>query len=89
MGNRNRMITAKPGQLVAAYGRDDCGNIDLQYAWGGGGAQKPDARVLSFAIEGVLVFDGKCLRDVLIERGYDITTLKISVALKEHSNDPA
>lgn len=79
MARRHRVVTAKPGQLKAAYGRDDCGGVDLQYAWGGNGAQKSDARILSSAIEDAPVFDGKCLREVLTERGYDITTLKISV----------
>jgi hypothetical protein len=80
-GKRYRMVEAKPGQLKAAYGRDDCGNIDLQYAWGGKGAQKFDALVLADAIERAPVLDGKCLREVLTERGYDITTLKITVEL--------
>lgn len=80
MSKRYRLVSAKPGQIKAAFGRDDCGNIDLQYAWGGSGAQKPDARVLSSAIEEAPVFEGKCLREVLTDRGYDITTLKISVS---------
>lgn len=81
---RFRMVEAKPGELKAAFGRDDVpGNRpDLQYAWGGSGAQKPDARVLSNAFEEVIVFDGKNLRQVLEERGYDITTLKFSIQQK-------
>ncbi len=77
---RYRKVEAKAGELVAAYGRDFySGDLDLFYAWGGAGADKPDSRVLSNALEGVPVYDDKNLREVLIERGYDITTLKFSI----------
>lgn len=75
---RWREIKAKPGQIKAGYGRVD-GGLDLSYAWGGGGAQKPDVRVLMRALEDMPVFEGKSLRDVLTERGYDITTLRFSI----------
>jgi len=79
---RWRQPTAKPGELKAQYGKERHSNApDLLYVWGGKGASKPDARVLSNALEEVPVFDGKPLRQVLIERGYDITTLRFSVSL--------
>lgn len=79
---RYRRVEAKPRQLVAAFGRGEDASLDLQYAWGGKGAQSPDARCLSNALEGVPIHGGKCLREVLEERGYDITTLKFSIELK-------
>lgn len=77
---RFRTPVAKPGELRAAYGREDrWSSPDVLYVWGGQGASKPDARVLSAAIEDAAVFDGKPLRKVLEERGYDITTLRFSI----------
>lgn len=83
-GRRYRTITAKPGELRAAFGRDDArGNSpDIMYAWGGGGSSSPDGRVLSNAFEEAIVFDGKPLRKVLEERGYDITTLRFTIQQK-------
>jgi hypothetical protein len=81
MKKRYRVVTAKPRQLVAAYGKGDDSSHDIQYAWGGSGASKPDARCLSTAIEEAIIHDGRCLREVLEERGYDITTLKFSIDL--------
>lgn len=76
---RVRVPTAKPGELKAAWGRPDRGERpDVVYAWGVG-ACSPDARVLAAAFEDAEVFDGKTLRQVLIDRGYDITTLRFSV----------
>lgn len=82
---RYRIVKAKPGELKAAFGRD--GTRDntpgIQYAWGGGGAQKPDARILSNALEDARVFGGRPLVQELEARGYDITTLKFSIQHKE------
>lgn len=81
MSRRWREPTAKPGELKAAFGKERFSDRpDLLYVWGGKGASKPDARVLSYALEDALVFDGKPLRQVLVERGYDITTLRLSVS---------
>lgn len=77
---RWRTPTAKPGELKAAYGRSEYDtSLDLQYAWGADGAGKADARVLMSALEDADVFDGKNLRQVLTDRGYDITTLRFSI----------
>lgn len=86
---RFRQVEARPGHLIAAWGRDDVpGNRpDLQYAWGGSGAQKPDARILSTAMEEAIVFDGKTLVQVLKDRGYDVTTLRFSVQQKAATHD--
>lgn len=79
---RWRMPKAKPGQLIAQYGREDRHNYpDLLYAWGGSGASKPDSRVLMAALEETPVFEGRSLRKELEARGYDITTLRFSIEL--------
>lgn len=80
MPKRIGMLSAKPGQLRVGWARPDRGEPpDICYAWGAGGADKSDARILSSAIEELPVFDGRSLREELILRGYDITTLKISI----------
>lgn len=86
---RHRVVTAHPGELRVAFGRADDASLDIQYAWGGKGASKPDARCVSNAFEGSIIHDGKTLREVLVERGYDITTLKFSIQMltKDHPND--
>lgn len=83
---RTRRVQAKPGQLVAAWGRageEGRGERpDIQYAWGGAGASKPDGRILCNALEGAKVFDGKTLCAELEVRGYDLTTLRFSIERK-------
>lgn len=80
---RIRIPTAKPGELKACYGRAERGDTpDLCYVWGGNGAASADGRVLSQALEGSVVFDGKNLRQELEARGYDIKTLHFSIQQK-------
>lgn len=84
MGKRVYVPVAKPGQLIAKWGRPSHGELpDLSYAWGASGAAKSDARILSSAFEECDVFDGKSLRTELEARGYDITTLRFSISQKE------
>lgn len=79
---RWRQPSAKPRQLKAQYGKEQHSDRpELLYVWGGAGASSPDARVLGRALEDVPVFDGKPLTQVLIDRGYDITTLRFSIEL--------
>lgn len=75
---RYRQIVANPGELRAAWGRDEIpGNApDLQFAWGGNGAAKGDTICLMEA------FHGTGLLKELEARGYDITTLKFSIQRK-------
>lgn len=77
MSKRWRAPTAKNGELLVKYGKSE-GELDLFYCYNGVG-MKPDSRVLMNAIERVEVFDGKSLKDVLTDRGYDITTLKFTI----------
>lgn len=75
-----RYITAKPGELKAAFGKGERWDAPaIQYAYGGQGASKPDGRVLAEAIEGMKVFGDKTLAAELAERGYDLSTLKFSI----------
>ncbi|MEN3212283.1 hypothetical protein PUR23_19930 [Methylorubrum populi] len=79
---RYRVFEAKPGQLLARYGRaEHWDEPDLCYAWGDRHI-KPDSRMLMMAFEQVPVFEGKTLRQELEARGYDITTLRFSIEQK-------
>ena len=84
---RVRKVSAKPRQLVAAWGRsgeEGRGELpSLQYAWGASGASKTDANMLCGAFENVRVFGLNTLREELEARGYDITTLKFSIEQKK------
>jgi len=79
---RFRSVVAKPRQLVARWGRVD-GELAIAYAWGGQGAQKPDSRILMRALEDVVILDGKTLAQELEARGYDLTTLRFSVSMRQ------
>lgn len=83
---RFRTPRAKPGELVAAYGRVD-GDLAIGYAWGGQGAQSPDGRILSTALEGAIIHGGRTLVEELESRGYDITTLRFSI--RQFAKNPA
>jgi len=83
MPKRIHTLTAKPGQLRAGWARPEPRETpDLCYAWGGDGAAKSDARIVSEAIEEAHIYDGSSLRSELERRGYDITTLKFSIEKK-------
>lgn len=77
---RWRTPKAKPGQLIARYGREVGGqSLQILYAWGGEGACKSDSRIVMRALEDLPLLGGKTLVEELIARGYDITTLRFSV----------
>lgn len=83
MPKRVQVLSAKPGQLRAGWGRPGKGQTpDLCYAWGGAGSQSPDARVLCNILEEAPTSSGRSLREELEARGYDITTLKFSIEIK-------
>ena len=84
MGKRVPVPTAKAGQLVARWGRPSRGEApDLVYAWGGAGADKSDSRCLMNALEDAPTSSGRGLRSELESRGYDISTLRFSISLRE------
>ena len=88
MKKRFQVVRAKPGTLIAKFGRaerDD--QPSVCYAWGGEGASKADAHILSQALEGNDVFENCNLVEELKKRGYDITTMKFSISkLNQESN---
>jgi hypothetical protein len=88
MVKRLHTPTAKPGELRAKWGRPSPGDpASVCYVWGGSGAEKPDARILSNALEDAPVFSGRSLAQELEARGYDLSTLQFSVKKKEQAHD--
>lgn len=81
MIKRYRTTKAKPGQLLVKFGQE-YGNKDLYFCHGSDGATKADGKMLMLAFESVDVGFGKSLRQELIDRGYDITTLKFTITKK-------
>lgn len=79
---RYSRIEAKPDQIKVAYGMGEWPDTskDLQYAWGPGTDMKATARCISTAFEGVPIHDGKTLRELLTDRGFDIETLKFTIS---------
>lgn len=89
---RARVVSAKPGELKAAWGSDGDRNVDLVYAWGDG-INKADSWLL-YALMSVERYDsiGNCLpsfKEELIARGYDITSLKFTISKLESVDDIA
>lgn len=74
---RYRAPKAKPHELLVQYGKA-FGDLDLYFCHGGGAATSRDAKLFMMAFERDLGW-GKTLRQELVERGYDITTLKLTV----------
>ena len=56
-----------------------------------GGTCRPDGRVLAHLIEGTQLLDGKTLLQLLEERGYDVSTLRLMVRRNHapHTGDAA
>lgn len=82
---RWRTVAAKAGQLLVRYGRLD-GDSDLIFAWGDG-TRKADGICVMDAIMRAPVLDDKPLVKILIERGYDITTLRFSIQKRTQDDD--
>ena len=82
MVKRVQVLKAKPGQLRAGWGRPEPRETpDVCYAWGGAGADSSDGRILCNYFENTVRHGSTLLRE-LEERGYDITTLKFSIEMK-------
>lgn len=80
MSKRIHTPRAKPGQIIARWGRPGPREYpEVVYAWGGDGAAKSDARILSNALEGPMEHRENGLLKELEARGYDLTTLKFSI----------
>jgi len=77
-----RAPKAKAGELLVKFGKFE-GEVDLFYCFPANElGMKRDSRLLSMAFENTEMFDGKTLRKLLEERGYDITTFKFSILKK-------
>ena len=86
---RYSRIDAKPDQIKVGYGMGEWPDTskDLQYAWGPGTDLKPTVRCVSTAFEGVPVHDGKTLREILTERGFDIESLRFTISKLPEGNE--
>ena len=71
----------KDGELSASYGYLPDNGEDIYYT-NGPGCHSADARVLCHALETVVIHDGKGLRKILEERGYDLKTLRFTIQKK-------
>lgn len=71
---RFRRVNAVPNELLARYGRDDCGNVGVIYA-----GPKSDSAALVYAFEETASVLGEPLVTLLRQRGYDITTLCFTI----------
>jgi|GEM_PF-1849238 len=86
---RWRAPTAKPGEVKIVYGRTSrYDDPDICVAWGAGGADKSDARMvmhaltekrLGYTFPSLAVEQRPSLVGELEARGYDITTLRFTI----------
>lgn len=75
---------AKPGEQKVSWGRPGAGQEPaVCYCWGGKGADKSDSRLLCMALEDTPIYEGRSLVEELERRGYDITTLKVTIQMKK------
>jgi hypothetical protein len=80
MKKRFRAIKPKPGELLVKYGKEPGDNPDLLYCWPENTCgMRRDSRIVMNALERIPVFEGRTLREELEARGYDITTLRLSI----------
>lgn len=89
---RWRIPSPKPGVLEAVYGKAErYDKPSVVYVHGGAGSHRSDARFLSTWLEGrdaktgqhIFGEEGNSFVRELEARGYDITTLRFSIKLKE------
>lgn len=80
---RWRVVNAKSGEIKVSYGKADAyDNPDLVYSYRGFDNIRATSNCVMFAFENVDIHEGKSLRKILEERGFDITTLKFSIQKK-------
>jgi len=86
------------GAISVRWGKPDRhSEPSLVYSWGGGNGTKAAARIISYAIENKRFapnFDGTCavepsLVEELEARGFDLTTLRISIKMKREARNDA
>ena len=75
----------KDGRLEARWGKvERGGKPSIVYNWGkwdGPAVGKATVHCLCTALEEAPILDGKCLREILIERGYDMASLRFTIDL--------
>lgn len=71
-------MAAKPGELKARWSRRE---RDVLMEWGGNGAGKSDGSWLNSWLSYHRGFDGTFIEE-LTARGYDVSTLRVSVKRK-------
>lgn len=81
-------MKAKPGQLKMGWSKREG---DIMFAWGGQGADRSDAGLLNCVMTIPLRNFDKSFQQELIDRGYDITTIRFSIQkmARRQVNDPA
>jgi len=100
---RYRARKAKPGQLLAYYGKMQGDCPDVLFAWGGEGATKRHGSLLHYifgcgridliygeeaAKRGANWKMGKTALEMLEEAGCDLTTIKFSIEMKKPTAEP-
>lgn len=73
-----RQPKAKKGELLVKYGTLN-GDKDIYYCYNGDASMKRDTRFLSSFFESYKSMYGLTFIEELKQRGYDITTLKVSI----------
>ncbi len=81
---RYRTPQAKEGELLVKYGQE-YGDKDLYYCYPENECgMRRDSKILMWAFERPIdLLDGKTLREELVRRGYDITTLKFTIKKRD------
>lgn len=73
----------KSGEIKVSYGKADSHDSpDVVYSYRGFDDVRATSNCVMFAFENAPIHEGKTLRRILEERGFDITTLKFSIKKK-------
>ena len=87
MSKRLRTPKAKDNELLVKFGKSE-GEIDLYYCHPENECgMKNDAKLLVHAFGNTDILKFGNLRQILVDRGYDITTLKFSIMKKQTGLD--
>ena len=75
---RYRKVTAKTGEVLVKYGRDDSGDVDLTYAYSNR-LGRAACSAIANALESAKLVNGKTLMQTLVDAGFDKTTFILSM----------
>jgi hypothetical protein len=76
---RGRMPNPKPNQLMVGWAAERHDEPTLQFCYGGGRVGPRDNNMLMSAFHTAKLPSGNTFVEELIERGYDLSTLRFSV----------